>query len=1115
MVMKAKFILSVLLVSLFFFGSPAVGEQLAYPVSIETQQATLWYHENIYTSVNPDGYIYTDVRLEGAEVELDQLDMDSLLSPPEFDSFRWGYLSTSESNSPTDRNLWISLEFETNNPDTAESLANEMVNFFSSYVAAWDIVMEGSSGRDMWNGNDWVQITSVQFSGHVDWTNFKEIINRSIPRENGGLAATIDPFPSSGIDVSFWRDGSSISGSFGIHYNDDIASQTGGHVLSIKNLARVDWIAPSNLGDLSFYHSLPDVSNISYSLGNSSSSMVYINHHPSPETQNQHDAWSVSGWINAGNYSDITLSFDYTFSQYSWRNIDRLWFDVDGRGYANARLEMMGKDRAGLTQNLLVGNDSLYSSVFGVNFHANHLSSAIPGYNGLWLDVYLNSSIGSSAANATAEKIMMELEKLGFNFTYSWMTNTTYWIKDQEANAIQVSMYGSVTQTELMNAISSSHAYSHSASWQAINLTEVGYLDWWMSPDRWGPASHLSIGYDSLDSAIVNPVPAFTQGVNQSFTLNLYDLPIFSFGGIVPWNNETESMEVSVYVPFQGNFENLTFIPETNNGIGWSSSRWYDNGNLQYLRYWVNVYTDQPKLTDEQGNVVGNFTGAVVFFNNTFLTDSDDLESPYGNMYIKTNALATDFDSDYAYLDESNNLVNGTENFAVQVWDKSRTYWNGTMWVPRFPSSGINNVTGTLFRDDAPADHPLFNVPVSFARSAFYSTDDYDVWESSFDTTTLPDGRWNFDVRIKDNGDNEGGAFGSIVIDNYDESYQPASISWALSNDSTIEGIVDIQFNVTDDVGAYAVIFWKDLGGNAVEPISVSNDSGMELGIYSVQFDTLTQGFENQVVSFTVEVLDMEGHWSRSTINVKIDNLKTGNPPSVALVAPADGLTVNVTESPMMKFEATVTDDWGLKSVNLEINGETLLMTLNETTGNYEITLNLANLPLGTLSWRVIAVDVDENEHTIASPSRTLTLTGIAPPTTDTTNPTISVLSPADGANVSGTVTFEVSASDDVALQQVTIELPDGSQSVMTLDSSGNYVFDWDSTQVVDGEYTFTFKAVDTSLNSATTSITIRAVNGRTSSLTAPEFGLPALEWQIALASFVAVGIFRKKRKIN
>ncbi len=1112
--MNGKYLITALLVSIFVTGAPASGKQLVSVVSISDQQVTPWYNENIYTRVNRDGYIYTKVWLSGAEVELDQLDMDSLLSPPEFDIFRHGSLSTWETSDPTNRNLWIRLEFETNNPASAENLANEMVNFFSAYVEAWDILMEGSYGYDQWNGNDWVQYTAVEFSGHIDWTNFKEIINRSIPRENGGLAATVDPYPTSGIDVSFWRDGNQISGSIGLAFNDQMQNQTGGHVLSIKELARVDWIGPSYLGSLTLQHDLPKAENVTYSIGNTSTSEVKIYYHPSPEEQNEDDAWSISVQLTGGNYSDITIGFDYTFTQYSWRNTDQMWFHVDARGYVSTRLEVMGKDRAALTQNLLVSNSSLYSSVISINFHANHLKSAIQEQN-VWLDMYFNNTIGSSGANETAELIMKEIESLGLNFISWQMDNTSLWIRDQWIDVIRVSMQGFVNQSELITAISSSYVYSHSASWQAINLTDVSYLDWWMSPDRWGPTSSLILGYNALDGAIANATPSFVQGVNQTFTLNLYDLPIFSFGGTIPWNNETEEMGVFVQVPFQGDFDNLTFVPETNNGIGWSSSRWHERWERDYVSYGVWVFSSDPKLTDQQGNIVGNFTTASVTFSNTFFTDNEDLESPRGYIYIETSSGGPDFNSNFDWLYGTNNVVNGTQRFAVLTDDVSRDYYNGTDWVPRFPSSGINNVTGTLFRDDTPVDHPLFNVPVTFSRNATYSTAENEVWETNFDTTSLPDGRWNFDVKIEDNGGNVGSAFGNIVIDNYNESYQPATITWELSNDSTIEGIVDINFQVTDDVGAYAVIFWKNLGGNAVSPTSSAIVNGMEVSNYTVQFDTLTEGFENQVISFTVEVLDMDGHWSRSTIRVTIDNLKTGNPPTVALVSPIDGITVNITESPMMKFEATVTDDWGLKSVNLEINGETLLMSYNETTGNYEVTVNIGNLPLGDISWRVIAVDVDENEHTVTSETRVLTTVGIAPPTSDTTDPTISVINPSNGANVSGTVTFEVSASDDVALQQVTIELPDGTQVTMEQDASGNYVYDWDSTQVVDGEYTFTFKAVDTSLNSATTSITIIVSNGRAPTLSPPEFGLPGLELPIALASFIAVTIVKKRKKTN
>ncbi len=83
----------------------------------------------------------------------------------------------------------------------------------------------------------------------------------------------------------------------------------------------------------------------------------------------------------------------------------------------------------------------------------------------------------------------------------------------------------------------------------------------------------------------------------------------------------------------------------------------------------------------------------------------------------------------------------------------------------------------------------------------------------------------------------------------------------------------------------------------------------------------------------------------------------------------------------------------------------------------------------------------------------------------DTTLPTVSIDAPADSATVTGTVTVEMSAGDDVGVSSVALKL-DGA-TIATL-STPPYHHEWDTTTSSDGAHTLTAVATDTAGNIAT-----------------------------------------------
>ena len=84
----------------------------------------------------------------------------------------------------------------------------------------------------------------------------------------------------------------------------------------------------------------------------------------------------------------------------------------------------------------------------------------------------------------------------------------------------------------------------------------------------------------------------------------------------------------------------------------------------------------------------------------------------------------------------------------------------------------------------------------------------------------------------------------------------------------------------------------------------------------------------------------------------------------------------------------------------------------------------------------------------------------------DTTPPTVSITSPASGATVSGTISVAATASDNVAVASVQLQV-DGTNSG-SADTSTPYNFSLDTTKLTNASHTLTAVATDTSGNQAT-----------------------------------------------
>lgn len=181
-------------------------------------------------------------------------------------------------------------------------------------------------------------------------------------------------------------------------------------------------------------------------------------------------------------------------------------------------------------------------------------------------------------------------------------------------------------------------------------------------------------------------------------------------------------------------------------------------------------------------------------------------------------------------------------------------------------------------------------------------------------------------------------------------------------------------------------------------------------------------------------------------VNTSFIEVDDTQPPSVptglAATASAPHI-VNLTWNPS-------TDDVGVAGYEIYRNGA-LLTSIGAATNYTDTPVS----PSFTYNYQVQARDVAGNlsaRSTVAS----------ATTPADTTPPTVTLTSPADGASIYGTVTLSANAADNAAIGHVDF-LVNG-QVVGTVEESP-YAVNWDSRTVPDGTVTIAARAVDIASN--------------------------------------------------
>lgn len=292
-----------------------------------------------------------------------------------------------------------------------------------------------------------------------------------------------------------------------------------------------------------------------------------------------------------------------------------------------------------------------------------------------------------------------------------------------------------------------------------------------------------------------------------------------------------------------------------------------------------------------------------------------------------------------------------------------------------------------------------------------------------------------------------------------------AIISLGMSATGHANG-VQLQWdpNAEPDIAGYKVYYAPDSSSLAgATPVDVQNQTSATISGLDP-----ASNYNFAVTAYNVEGLES----SFSNIVPVAERM----PPAVAITYPADNSSV----SGVVSVSIAAEDNVGVTKVEYFVNNQ---LHATETSAPCVFLWDTTSLPQGTYTLTAKAYDAAGN---ISQSISSVTVVN------DLIAPAVALTSPSNNATVSGIITVNAGASDNVGVSKVEFY----TNNVLVYASNvPPYSFNWDTTSVANGNYTLRAKAFDNAGNSSFSLAVTVTVDNLVPDITAPSllsFTLPA-----------------------
>jgi hypothetical protein len=189
-------------------------------------------------------------------------------------------------------------------------------------------------------------------------------------------------------------------------------------------------------------------------------------------------------------------------------------------------------------------------------------------------------------------------------------------------------------------------------------------------------------------------------------------------------------------------------------------------------------------------------------------------------------------------------------------------------------------------------------------------------------------------------------------------------------------------------------------------------------------------------------------------------------PPTISISSPAAGTIVSGT----FTLSGVASDAGGVARIDVQVDSEAFTSASGTTSWNASVgTQALSN---GTHKITARAMDTSGN---VASTAITVSVNNVAP---DSSPPSVTITSPASSSTTSGSIVVAGSASDNVSVKTVQIQIDSGLQQ--SASGTESWSLPLDTSAYANGTHTLTASATDTAGNKSAATLTFTISNATT-----------------------------------
>jgi hypothetical protein len=332
-------------------------------------------------------------------------------------------------------------------------------------------------------------------------------------------------------------------------------------------------------------------------------------------------------------------------------------------------------------------------------------------------------------------------------------------------------------------------------------------------------------------------------------------------------------------------------------------------------------------------------------------------------------------------------------------------------------------------------------------------------YNTSWSSGTVPNGPHVLTARATDEAGNVTTSTAVNVTVNNAPDTTPPTVTWtAPANNADVGGTVTLTANATDDTNVTSVVF----AANGTNVATVTSPP------YQASWNTTTGYADGSPVTLTATATDSVGLQTSAAETVTVDN----SPPTVSLTSPSSGATLTGT----VNLTATAADVGSpVAKVDFLVDAN---IVATSTATPYTASWGSATLANGP---HTLAARATDGAGNVTTSSGVLV-------TVDNAPPSVSWTTPANNADVRGTVTLTANATDDTTVASVAFSANGTPVATVT---STPYSTTWNTTGLANGtKVTLTATATDAVGLQSTTSETVTVDNSPpTVSVTAPTAG--------------------------